>query len=234
MPVIRLVASDIDGTLTTRRGNLLLSLEAVEAIRTLERRGVRVSLVSGNSIPVVAGLARYIGATGPSVGENGCVIFYQGKIIHLCKGRPSSSLVKTLLGMGLRESWQNAFRFHDLAFLAEDRERVEKELPRIKELAAREGMRVLWSGYAVHIQPLGGGKGRGVREVARLLGVPLSMVAVVGDGENDLDMFLPETLKACPGDADPAVKKVADIVARSPGGRGFAEIALAILEGANQ
>ncbi|MCE4627966.1 MAG: HAD hydrolase family protein, partial [Desulfurococcales archaeon] len=164
----------------------------------------------------------------------GCVIFYQGEIIHLCNGRPSDSLTRALLSMGLRESWQNAFRFHDLAFLADDREKVERELPRIRELAAKEGMRVLWSGYAVHIQPPGGGKGRGVREVARLLGVPLSMVAVVGDGENDLDMFLPEPLKACPGDADPAVKRVADIVARSPGGQGFAEIAAIILEEANQ
>jgi len=89
---IKVVAADVDGTLTVRRGNLLLSLEAVEAIRELEARGITVVLASGNSVPVTAGLARYIGARGPSVAENGCVVFHGGERIHVCRGRPPSSL----------------------------------------------------------------------------------------------------------------------------------------------
>lgn len=65
---VKLVATDVDGTLTLRRGVLLVSLEAIEAIRELEASGVRVSLVSGNSLPITAGLARYFGTTGPYQG----------------------------------------------------------------------------------------------------------------------------------------------------------------------
>ena len=228
---IRVVATDIDGTLTERRGNLLLSLEAVKAIRMLEARGIPVVLVSGNSIPVVAGLARYLGSTGPSVAENGCVLFWRGSTIHLCQGAPSRRLVESILSLGFRESWQNPYRYHDKAFLASSPEEAWRLLPEVRRLAESEGMRVLWSGYAVHIQPRGGGKGRGVVEAARLLGRSVEELAVVGDGENDLDMFLDEAFKACPGDAAEEVKRKADYVAREPGGRGFAEIAHLIAEG---
>ena len=226
---IRLVASDVDGTLTERRGSLLLSLEAVRAIRLLESRGVRVALVSGNSIPVVAGLARYVGARGPRIGENGCVMMHGDRIIHLCRGAPSPSLIERLRGLGLRESWQNPFRFHDKAFLAASREEAERLLPEVRKLASLEGMRVLWSGYAIHVQPEGGGKGRAVLEAAKLLGVSPRELAVVGDGENDIDMFVENSFRACPGDAADAVKRIADYVASEPGGRGFAEIARVIL-----
>ena len=231
---IRLVASDVDGTITERRGSLRLSIEAVRSIRMLERNGITVSLVSGNSLPVVAGLSRYVGASGPSFGENGCIALWRGSVIHYCEGRPSEELVREILALGFKESWQNAFRFHDLAFLAQNRHMAERVLPRVRELASKEGMRVLWSGYAIHVQPEGGGKGRAVREAARLLGISLGEVLAVGDGQNDIDMFLPGSLKACPGDADPEVKKRVDIIATRPGGEGFAEIARIVLAGTGQ
>jgi len=218
---VRMVAADIDGTLTRRRGDLLLSVEAVEAVRMLEARGIRVSLVSGNSLPITAGLARYLGAAGPSVGENGCVVFWRGEIIHVCRGRPPRELVEELLEMGFAESWQNQFRFHDLAFRAPDPSLIERAL----EVVRRYGYVAYSSGYALHVQPPGGGKGEGVRVAARLLGVPLEEVAAVGDGENDIPMLEIAGFSACPGDADPRVKEVVDYVASRPGGEGFAEIA---------
>ncbi len=227
---VRLVASDIDGTLTERRGVLLISLEAIEAVRRLEKSNIRVSLVSGNSVPVVAGLARYIGARGPSIAENGCVVFYEGRMWHLCKGRPSQELIEAIRKLGFKESWQNPFRFHDIAFMAMPGEVSLDDIEEARRLAEREGFRLLWSGYAIHIQPPGGGKYAGVLQAASILGVGEHEVAVVGDGQNDLDMFKDPFFKACPGDADPEVKKVADYVASKPGGLGFAEIADYIIE----
>jgi len=224
---IMMVAADIDGTLTRRRGDLLLSLEAVTAVRRLEGAGIRVSLVSGNSLPVTAGLARYLGATGPSVAENGCVVFWEGRIIHVCKGRPPEDLVQELLELGLEESWQNQFRFHDLAFRVRD----PSILPKAVSIVERYGFAAVSSGYALHVQPRGGGKGEGVKVVARLLGVPLEKVAAVGDGENDIPMLLIAGFSACPADADPKVRELVDYVASKPGGEGFAEIASRILEG---
>jgi len=226
---IKFVATDVDGTLTLRRGVLLISLDAIRAIRELERHNIRVSLVSGNSVPVVAGLSRYIGATGPSIAENGCVVFYEGEIYHLCEGRPSRELIEAIKKLGFKESWQNIFRFHDVAFMALPGTVTMDEVEQARRLAEKEGMRLLYSGYAIHIQPPGGGKAVGVQKAAELLGVNLRSVAVVGDAPNDLDMFLPLFFKACPGDADPEVKKRSDYVAAKPGGEGFAEIADYIL-----
>jgi phosphoglycolate phosphatase (TIGR01487 family) len=227
---IKLVATDVDGTLTERRGSLLVSIEAVKAIRILESRGIKVSLVSGNSLPIVAGLSRYLGASGPAIGENGCLVFFRGEIIHLCKGEPSRELMNRLRELGLVESWQNPFRIHDKAFRIPSSLDPTNILEKVRELASQENMRVLWSGYAIHIQPQGGGKGNGIKMASRLLGISLSEIAVIGDGENDLDMFFPEAFKGCPSDADPKVKEHADYIAKYPGGKGFADFALRVLE----
>ena len=223
---ITLVAADIDGTLTLRRGELLLSIEAIEAVRRLEEHGIRVSLVSGNSLPVTVGLARYIGAGGPVVAENGCVVFWKGEIIHVCEGRPPQELVEEILRLGFSESWQNRFRFHDLAFRG-----PQSLIGEAARIAERYGFVAISSGYALHIQPPGGGKGRGVEVASRLLGSGLENVAAVGDGENDIPMLEVAGFSACPADADDSVKEVVDYVASKPGGSGFAEIAGVILEG---
>ncbi len=223
---IRLVATDIDGTLTLRRGNLLLSLEAITAIRELENSNIHVSLVSGNSLPITVGLARYVGAKGPSIAENGCVIFDAGEIIHVCKGRPGKNIIEALKKLGFRESWQNIYRHHDIAFYP-PRDSKMKEIG--VRIAIKEGYRVYDSGYAVHVQPLGGGKGVGLRQVIRRMGLNEKEVIAVGDGENDLPLLESAGYSACPADADEAVKRRVDYVASKPGGEGFAEIVSLIL-----
>ncbi|MCE4601492.1 MAG: phosphoglycolate phosphatase [Desulfurococcales archaeon] len=218
---IRMVATDIDGTLTLGRGNLLISTEAVKAIRRLESIGVMVSLVSGNSLPITAGLARYIGASGPSIAENGCVLFYNGETIHVCQGKPPRGLIEELKEKGFRESWQNPYRHHDVALYPPPG--YDRSL--LYELASRYNVSIYDSGYAIHIQPRGTGKGAGLREASRLTGISLEEVLAVGDGLNDKPLFDVAGKSACPSDADPRVKELVDYVASKPGGLGFAEIA---------
>ncbi|MEB3862271.1 MAG: phosphoglycolate phosphatase [Desulfurococcales archaeon] len=224
--MIRLVVTDIDGTLTRRRGDLLLELEAVEAIRLLESRGVTVSLASGNSLPVTAGVARYIGARGPVIGENGCLVLHQGIVHHVCRGRPGEDLIEALESLGLSQSWQNMFRMHDLSFNG-----PRELLYEGARLAEEMGYAAYLSGYALHVQPRGGGKDAGLRYAARLLDVGLDEVAAVGDGGNDIPMLRAAGFSAAPGDADEEVKSIVDYVASQPGGRGFSEVARLILSG---
>ncbi len=220
--MIRLVVVDIDGTLTRWRGDLLLSIEAIEAVRMLEDRGIRVSLSSGNSLPVTAGVARYIGARGPVIGENGCLILYRQRLIHVCRGRPGEDLISKLTSIGLRESWQNTFRFHDLSFNApQGREDLLVEGARI----AREmGYEAFLSGYALHIQPAGGGKGAGLLKTVQLLGLDPREVLAVGDGENDIPMLVTAGYSAAPSDADDRVKRVPGGRRTMNGGKGFREV----------
>ncbi len=224
--MIRMVVTDIDGTITRRRGDLLLETAAVEAVRMLEDAGVMVSFASGNSLPVTAGLARYVGASGPSIGENGCLILYRDRMYHVCEGRPGEELFRVLEEMGLEGSWQNEFRFHDFSFHGSPE--VLREAARVVE---EMGYSAYLSGYALHVQPRGGGKGVGLLHASKLAGVDLSRVLAVGDGGNDIPMLRAAGYSAAPSDADEAVKAVVDYVAPYPGGRGFRHIAELVLEG---
>jgi phosphoglycolate phosphatase (TIGR01487 family) len=230
---IRLILSDVDGTLTERRGSLLLSLEALEAVRALEGAGIPVGLVTGNSVPVAAGLARYIGATGPIVAENGCTVFYKWSIIHVCEGKPPALIEEKLVSLGFRASWQNPYRHHDLAFLPPRGWEARRALEAVRGAVEEAGWRgvILWSGFAFHIAPPGASKARGAEEAARLLGVTLDETLSVGDGENDLDLLEATGYSAAPADAAEAVKARVDYVASKPGGSGFAEIARLVLDG---
>ena len=65
-------------------------------------------------------------------------------------------------------------------------------------------------------------KGAGLLELAKLLGVPPTEVAVIGDGSNDVTMFEQSGLSIAMGNAQPAVKEKADFVTNNNGEEGFA------------
>ena len=114
---IRLLATDIDGTLTTDRSSEVIPVEAIEFMRRLESRGVLVSLVSANALPVIVGLKRYLGLKGPVIAENGALIFINESYESLTKYSARDVLEEVLrkLGSYVENSWQNNFRLHDYA-----------------------------------------------------------------------------------------------------------------------
>jgi Cof subfamily protein (haloacid dehalogenase superfamily) len=65
-------------------------------------------------------------------------------------------------------------------------------------------------------------KGTALTEIAKLLGVPLAEVAVLGDGSNDVAMFDRSGLSIAMGNASPEVQRAADFVTDSNGEEGFA------------
>jgi Cof subfamily protein (haloacid dehalogenase superfamily) len=58
-------------------------------------------------------------------------------------------------------------------------------------------------------------KGHALIELARLMAVPTTSTAVIGDGENDVDMFAQAGLSVAMGNANAAVKDAADFVTGS-------------------
>jgi len=181
--LFRAIAADIDGTLTLRRGDVRLSVNAIKGIREAERAGVKVILVSGNSLPVTLGLRTYLGASGPAVAENGCLVFHEGQVIHVCEGRVPQELVDEAKSLGLIESWQNPYRVHDVAFYVPRGLRsLDRVIAELRESASRRGLSVLWSGYAVHINT-GRGKAVGVAKAIELLGLsPEEVAALTSSG----------------------------------------------------
>ena len=65
-------------------------------------------------------------------------------------------------------------------------------------------------------------KGVALSEIARLLGVHLAEIAVIGDGYNDVAMFERSGLSIAMGNASPAVQRAADFVTDSNCDDGFA------------
>ena len=74
-------------------------------------------------------------------------------------------------------------------------------------------------------------KGARIEAVRRGLKLTREEIAAIGDDEPDIPMFQAAGFSACPSDSDPAAKKAATIVLKSPGGHGavreFIELILA-------
>lgn len=64
-------------------------------------------------------------------------------------------------------------------------------------------------------------KGVALSELARLLGVPLAEIAVIGDGDNDVAMFEQSGLSIAMGNASAEVQRAADFVTGSNHENGF-------------
>jgi Cof subfamily protein (haloacid dehalogenase superfamily) len=66
-------------------------------------------------------------------------------------------------------------------------------------------------------------KGAAFVEIAKLLCIPLSEIAAIGDGANDVAMFERSGLSIAMGNAAPQVQRAADVVTKSNSEDGFAE-----------
>ena len=81
MPDIKLIASDIDGTLLPFGGEI--SRATKDAIEECRRRGILFVLASGRCYPSAAQVAREMGIVAPLICANGgCIHDENGEIIH--------------------------------------------------------------------------------------------------------------------------------------------------------
>ncbi len=223
--MIRAVATDVDGTITNYRDELYL--EAIIAIRALEREGIPVILCSGNALCVLKALARYIGCSGPTVSENGAVVEYKASIRILGRRGIARQVVdelKRIYGQNIVESWSNRFRFVDLAI------RRTIDIGKVQEVVSKfEGVKVIDSNFAYHITDRNVNKGKGLIRALKFLGIEPEEVAGIGDSITDLEMLGVCGYKAVVGNADPRLKESADFVSDKEFGLGFADIAERLL-----
>lgn len=222
--MIKLVLSDLDGTLTEDRGIFRISLDAISYLRLLEERGIKVAIVSGNSYPVIRGLTTYLGFTGGFVAENGCIAYYKQKIT-LCRRMDKRLLTEFRDKFGLRDSWQNEYRECDFGFTPA---RITEEM---RKWAREKGLYISSSGYAVHIAFEPAGKAIGVRKLIELHGLDKSEVVAIGDSLTDVDMFNEVGLKVAVGNSDEELKKKADLVLNLKSGEGVKQFVKMLLEG---
>ncbi len=230
MARVKIVFTDLDGTLTESRRTYRIYLGAVEALRGLQSIGVRVSIVSSNALPVVIGLHRYLDLNGPAIAETGALVYSEDLGIVELPSRSAREAYSDALSKfrGLvADSWQNRFRLYDFALRVVDRSNGDQVYKLVKDYVEGryDWVRVGYSKYAIHLTPRDVDKGRAVKFVLDKLGLDPSEAAAVGDSSMDADLLRAVELGVATGDADEELKAVAKLVVNEPAGRAIVRLA---------
>ena len=186
---IRLVMTDVDGTITT--GGDSIKPIVVQAIRGLEEQGISVGLVSGRTLPELESLARVLDITGPIIAENGGIAKTEvnSRLVDLGYSRqPALDALAKLNGLypnAIKEREDNRVRLVDVVIWSHGVE--------VSELRKHLGKtQLLDSGYILHLMQEGISKGttlmRLLEELADGSFSPAN-VMVFGDSATDISLF---------------------------------------------
>ncbi|GGM78720.1 phosphoglycolate phosphatase [Thermogymnomonas acidicola] len=214
--MIRLILSDVDGTITHR--DRRIDVAAIEAIRKAIGRGILVSLVSGNVIPVMYGLEVFIGLNAPAFAENGgCYIMKEHVEAFFSKEKPEEFLRHIERITSAYGIFSNAWRLTSMGFgMREDDEE------RVREEAKKFGVTVTNSGYSWHILNPGQDKAFAFRKLMEMYSLEKDEILVIGDSENDMPMFREAVHSACVG-TNEVLMSMAETVTSGKNSSGFVE-----------
>ncbi len=228
---IRLVMTDVDGTIIAGRGPI--GSAVLQAIRRLEEQGITVGLVSGRTFPRLESLAHDLGISGPIIAENGGVakLKVNGDIVDLGYSRQPAlealEKLKALYPNAIKEREDNRDRLIDVVIWSHGIE--------VSELRRHLGQtQLLDSGYILHLMQQGISKGG---TLMRLLGqvadgsLAPANIMVFGDSTTDISLF--ELFLHCVFITNPKLtieqwqelKKIARYVSDLAVEEGFVEVA---------
>lgn len=201
---IRIVATDVDGTLT--RGGAL-DPEVVRVIAALVDAGAEVVPISGRPAGEVLGLCRYLPGVGRAIAENGLL-----EIVPDVEPRwlaePTDPVALRAVGQrlndehgaGLRLAADHPFRLGDVAYERDGRDPAT--LTRLRAQAEALGVRMVWSSVHVHLTPRPPDKGQGLLRFAADHGLDPATILTVGDAPNDEGLFVAGRFGITVGTAD--------------------------------
>lgn len=193
---IRLIATDMDGTLT-HKGKFTPQL--IQALEDLDRVNIKVLIVTGRSAGWVSGLATYLPVIG-AIAENGGLFYLSGNdapitltpISKLHNHRQQLAEIFHKLKIEfpqLQETSDNRFRMTDWTF---DVQGLSMEqLQYLSKKCYALGWGFTYSNVQCHIKPLNQDKAIGLLQVLReyFPEYTLEQVMTVGDSPNDESLF---------------------------------------------
>lgn len=226
--MIKAIALDIDGTITDDEREL--DVAAVGPIREAEKSGVPICLATGNVLCFARAASVMLGTTGPLISEDGGVVYGQeASERHILGGVKEVDEGIKVLEKEYKDiiHTETSQRRHAGRTLERTIDADEAE-----ELLQGKGLnvRVVDSGFAIHIRPFGVSKGDGLRKVASILGVSSSEIAAIGDAPNDIEMFEYAGISYTPANASPKAKKASSFTMEGRFGSGVKEAIEDILE----
>ncbi|MDZ7968196.1 MAG: HAD family hydrolase [Nostoc sp. DedSLP03] len=193
---IRLIATDMDGTLT-KRGKFTPTL--LQALEDLAAADIKVLIVTGRSAGWVSGLSSLMPVAG-AMAENGGLYFPPGNqkpivltpIPDLVQHRQHLAMTFENLQTKfpqIQESTDNRFRITDWTFDVAGLR--ENELQTLDHLCQQMGWGFTYSNVQCHIKPQEQDKAVGLLQVLREYLPPYSpeQIVTVGDSPNDESLF---------------------------------------------
>jgi len=204
---IRLVATDIDGTMT-RAGKI--PPEVLAALESLHAAGVEVLPVTGRSAGEALGLARYLPTVKGALAENGAVKVVPDAPHRLLFGEVDRvrllEVARTIAepGDALELAPCSHYRLADVAF--ERAGRPQQLLQRLQVRALENGVHLAWSSVHVHLSLHPPDKGAGLLAWLREAGRSPAEVATIGDAPNDAGFWTPGRFGLAVGTSDVAAQ----------------------------
>ncbi|MEC4816295.1 MAG: HAD family hydrolase [Scytonema sp. PMC 1069.18] len=193
---LRLVATDMDGTLT-KGGKFTTGL--LQSLQDLANAGTHVVIVTGRSAGWVSGLAYYLPIAG-AIAENGGLFYPSGSGTPVALTPiPDITAHRQLLAAAfhklqtqfpqIQEAADNRFRITDWTFSVQGLSTGELQI--LNQLCQKMGWGFTYSNVQCHIQPLGQQKAIGLLQVLRDYFPQWTSeeVVTVGDSPNDESLF---------------------------------------------
>jgi len=180
----RLLATDIDGTITDEKGRI--HLKAMEVIRNLEALGIPVVLVSGRPLPFVESLAYFMGTSGPVIAENGAVVKLGGEVSQMGDPQAAKEALAFLkTKFPVEQDDDNRYRMVDVSIkMTLNPERIRREIGE-RQLPVD----LLVTNVMFHLVDNRVSKGRTLLKVLDYLMIKPEETVVCGDSYNDLPLF---------------------------------------------
>ncbi len=231
-----MIATDVDGTLTTA-GELTSAV--VDAIRALGDAGIEVVPISGRPAGEVLGLARYLPGVRRAVAENGLLEIVPDRAPRWLGAPTDADRLRAVgehlnkdHGAGLRLAGDAFCRMGDVAYERDGRD--VPELERLREVARGQGVHLVWSNVHVHLAEAIPDKGAGLMTLLAEWDVDPSSVITIGDAPNDAGLFVEGRFGMTVGTADvleqlDVFPHMPQFVAASREGTAFLELAAGLL-----
>ena len=195
---IRLIATDVDGTLTR---DDQFTPELLQAIDQINAKGLLLLLVTGRSAGWVSALNNYLPVAG-AIAENGGLFFHpSGEFDFLTPIKSIREHREQLANVfwelqaqypNIEESIDNQFRITDWTF--DVKGVTSTQITAIASQCKQWGWGFTYSTVQCHIKPLKQDKAQGIIQVLKQYFPPLTLAQIVtiGDSPNDASMFNPQ------------------------------------------
>ncbi|MGQ9788992.1 MAG: phosphoglycolate phosphatase [Candidatus Hadarchaeaceae archaeon] len=226
--MIRLLAVDIDGTMTYR--DRRLDLAAVEAIRRAEDAGISVVIATGNIFRFAEAASVLIGTSGPLIAEDGGIVFdFCTERMHVLGDRADADRalaeIKSVFE-NIETTRSNPDRLTGVVI------RKTVSIEEVRRVIREKNLPVIAvdSGWAIHLRRPEVNKGNALKKVSSITKVPLTEIAAIGDGYNDVEMLQVAGLSFAVANSVEEAKRASQRVTPSPHGRGVAEAVEEVLK----